>query len=635
MKINRMSATFGKLDNETMEFEDGLNIIVRPNESGKSTWCAFIRSMLYGVSTSDRAKNGYIPDRQKYAPWSGKPMQGTMNLTKEGKEILLARGPDIHNAPMRDFHAYYADTSIPVEGLNGTNAGEKLVGVPREVFTRSAFVGQGNISVNNTAELEKRILSIVSTGEEDVSYTEADARLRMWQRERRFSAKGKLPQLESSISDYNQKLRSMQDDLTEADSLQQKLDQVQNKIGELEQELDQSRETCRKEAETELKNAEESLKKKTNDYVNLSGKAKADQATLRLNVLDGSDPDEVAYIAEEDTERAAYLHELQEDRGNIILPIVAAVLTVIFLLIGLQFTKYAYIGTGIFAVLTIIALIAFLRKRQEADEAYDERMEILAKYQVHDEEDIYLAVDEFLSLYVTANAAEEETKEAYEAMEKAREDRENLEKILLSGENSTDEGENSLQLNHSLSTARQDRDRIATELALVRGRLMSYGDPLVMKTEIEHMEEERIRLQQDYDAIAIAVDALRDADAEVQSQFTPKLGACAAEYLSFMTDGKYDGLYINKDFSVQTGNSEESVMRRSEFLSAGTVDLLYLAVRLAVCKIAMQEEDPCPLILDDPFVNFDAERERQAMKLLEKLAEDRQIILFSCREINL
>ena len=47
MKINRMTATFGRLDNDTMEFHDGLNVIVRPNESGKSTWCSFIRGISY------------------------------------------------------------------------------------------------------------------------------------------------------------------------------------------------------------------------------------------------------------------------------------------------------------------------------------------------------------------------------------------------------------------------------------------------------------------------------------------------------------------------------------------------------------------------------------------------------------
>ena len=73
MKINKMTASFGKLENESIAFHDGLNVVCAPNESGKSTWCAFIKSMLYGVDSSERAKIGYLPDKMRYAPWSGAP----------------------------------------------------------------------------------------------------------------------------------------------------------------------------------------------------------------------------------------------------------------------------------------------------------------------------------------------------------------------------------------------------------------------------------------------------------------------------------------------------------------------------------------------------------------------------------
>ena len=56
MKINKLTASFGKLQNETLRFHEGLNIIYAPNESGKSTWCAFIRAMLYGVDSAERSR---------------------------------------------------------------------------------------------------------------------------------------------------------------------------------------------------------------------------------------------------------------------------------------------------------------------------------------------------------------------------------------------------------------------------------------------------------------------------------------------------------------------------------------------------------------------------------------------------
>ncbi|MGI6578261.1 MAG: AAA family ATPase [Eubacteriales bacterium] len=54
MTIREMQATFGKLDSKTLLLSEGLNIIEGANESGKSTWCAFIRAMFYGINTSER-----------------------------------------------------------------------------------------------------------------------------------------------------------------------------------------------------------------------------------------------------------------------------------------------------------------------------------------------------------------------------------------------------------------------------------------------------------------------------------------------------------------------------------------------------------------------------------------------------
>ena len=62
MMIRKLTASFGKLENETLSFHDGLNVIHAPNESGKSTWCAFIRAMLYGVDSGERVRGGYLPD---------------------------------------------------------------------------------------------------------------------------------------------------------------------------------------------------------------------------------------------------------------------------------------------------------------------------------------------------------------------------------------------------------------------------------------------------------------------------------------------------------------------------------------------------------------------------------------------
>ena len=80
MKILSMQATFGKLENEVISFQPGLNVIHAPNEWGKSTWCAFMLAMLYGIDTSSRSKKDFLADKERFAPWSGSPMAGSMDV---------------------------------------------------------------------------------------------------------------------------------------------------------------------------------------------------------------------------------------------------------------------------------------------------------------------------------------------------------------------------------------------------------------------------------------------------------------------------------------------------------------------------------------------------------------------------
>ena len=100
-----------------------------------------------------------------------------------------------------------------------------------------------------------------------------------------------------------------------------------------------------------------------------------------------------------------------------------------------------------------------------------------------------------------------------------------------------------------------------------------------------------------------------------------------------VTGGRYTDVLINRDFSAKTRTADDAVARDSEYLSAGTLDLMYLAVRLAVCELALPEGEPCPLIIDDALVNLDETRQAQAMELLSEIAKDRQVILFTCRKV--
>ena len=225
MEIHYLNATFGRLEQQELHLRPGLNLICAPNESGKSTWSAFIRTMLYGLSTRDR---GPLADKNRYAPWSGAAMQGRMDLLADGRACTLLRNTRRANAPMGGFSCAYTGTATPVEGLTALNAGEQLLGVPREVFERSAFIGQNALAVQHDTELERRISALITTGEEDASYTESYERLKKQLNRRRSNrTNGQIPVLEREID-------RVQETLREVDALQQQARQAQEETDALE-----------------------------------------------------------------------------------------------------------------------------------------------------------------------------------------------------------------------------------------------------------------------------------------------------------------------------------------------------------------------------------------------------------------
>ena len=120
MKIYSMTATFGKLEHETLTLTPGLNIIHAPNEWGKSTWCAFLVAMLYGIETRVHSTKTALADKERYAPWSGAPMSGRLECNWNGRDITIERSTKGRSI-FGQFKAYETQSGIPVAELTAAN----------------------------------------------------------------------------------------------------------------------------------------------------------------------------------------------------------------------------------------------------------------------------------------------------------------------------------------------------------------------------------------------------------------------------------------------------------------------------------------------------------------------------------
>ena len=211
MNILRMTAVFGKLDGDTLECKTGLNLFTLPNEAGKTTWSAFLLAMLYGVSTKERTTETNFAVKEKYAPWSGKAMQGRIDLVWNGRNITVER-ESTPRIPMGKFRAYDTDTGAEISELTADNCGQVLLGITRAVYERSAFIGQNALAVTQDASLEQRLASLASTGDESVSYSAVAATLRQWKNHiRSNAANGKLVEAEHALAAVDAKLNEISD----------------------------------------------------------------------------------------------------------------------------------------------------------------------------------------------------------------------------------------------------------------------------------------------------------------------------------------------------------------------------------------------------------------------------------------
>lgn len=633
MMIKRLDATFGKLEGESLELHDGLNVISAPNESGKSTWCAFVRAMLYGVDSSERQKAGFLPDKMRFAPWSGSAMQGSMQLESGGRDITITRTTKTASAPMREFSAVYTGTSVSVEGLNGNNAGEMLTGVSRDVFRRSAFVEQGKVAVTHSAELEKRISAIVSSGDEDCSFTEADGRLRQWQRKRRFNRHGRLPELEDELSHKKQLLAELSDAAQNRENMAAELETAKQECERIEAEVIESRKVVRKEALSSLQGVRNEVNAATERHDKAAERRDSCRAALCACAIGERKPEEAKAEVKTDLENSMKLKERSERKSSPVLAIILMILCGALVAAGFLLPDlmiHAFIAAAVALAAGIALFIRASRRKTENYEAAKQRRKILAKYKAESEADIAASIDEYLELYKNYAEAQRAEKESAEALAVVRHRQEQAESKTLTQLDFTGGDNQAAQLSRRLTEARAKCSRISAQMAEHSGRLAAMGDPLVLGSEISRMEAEYAEISAEYDAIALAIDTMRKADEDIQSRFSPALGKLAAEYMQFVTDGKYDGVMLDRDFSAAVHEAGGNVPRNAEYLSAGTLDLMYLAVRLAVCELALPESANCPLIIDDALVNFDADRRRQAMALLEKIAQERQVILFAC-----
>ena len=720
-----MTATFGKLQGRTLELRDGLNILQAPNETGKSTWCAFLLSILYGINSRERDRAGFIADKNRFAPWSGTTMSGRMDCATDLGELTLTRSTRRQTSPMGEFSAVYAGTNEAVPGLTAASCGETLLGISREVFERSAFIRQNSLSISQDAELERRIAALISSGEEGTSYTEAAEALKRQLNRRRHNRTGQIPALEAELADLDRQLaesdslaRQLVQARTEAETLSARAEGLQAELTACDRwEAAQRRQALsgaasaaeqaearaaqlRQRLQAEQIPENETIARLRGAIVNLEttrkavNKARAERdeamkALLRAESAAGESPFAGQSVEQAQREAAAPPIPANWRSGPGLLLIVLGVIAAFGLsygtgvaLSGSSWQKPAAISV-LLAVLCVTALLAGHLRRRAIQNA--QAAALLKRFGTADPDAIREMADTYAKLcearddaQANANAKSSAAdtlynslssneqgillevrrfapdafdipkadhllracavrrKELAEAEAAAREARLRYE-LQAQQTPAPDAGEEAVPPARSREEITAELDQVRAALAEARssadrldGQLHAAGDPVVLQSAAAELAAQKARLEAEYSAIRLAMETLDRANTALQNRFSPALGRRAAEIFAQLTDGCYRGVVLDRSFHLSAEPAGDTVFRDAALLSAGTLDQLYLAVRLAICQLVLPPEKQVPIVLDDALANFDDSRCASALRFLKEAARDRQILLFTC-----
>ena len=627
MIIKKMTASYGRLQNESLDLARGLNIINAPNESGKSTWCSFIKSMLYGVDSSARERGGMKPDKLRYAPWSGAPMSGIMDIEHNGRNITLTRsGKD--SAPMRELSATITGSAQPLsEAL--PNPGEAFLGIPRDVFERSAFIGQGSTPITASPELEKRIAAIVQTGDETSSYTQGEKKLKDAMHKRRFNKFGRLPEIEAELAEIRNTRLEIANDEQRARQLDEAKVSAIAQRDELTKKVAAAREAQRKSSMESLNTARVRVRE-TESALDLCREAeKKAEIKLSSGVFGGELPEKVNETVAAELERA---HILEKKKKRDWQAVLALVLCLGSIAGAVVFSTRSSVPTVVFLVLSVAMLAWSLVLNLRRGAAEKKLKRLFAKYSVTDSGQLEAAAEDYAENYEAFTDAVKLRQEAEKELEAVKLKQLAFEESVIKELNFEEGGGEAVLLSRQLEDVNERIRRIRDERASLQGRISALGASDSMDKRAGLLEREHAKLTLEYDALALAAETLKEAGMEIQNRLTPRLSQRTGEIFARLTGERYDCVALDRELKALAKLSGDTLPHESVYLSVGALDQLYLALRLALCEMALPGDDgnTAPLILDDALVNFDDERCALALELLREMAAGRQILLFTC-----
>lgn len=173
---------------------------------------------------------------------------------------------------------------------------------------------------------------------------------------------------------------------------------------------------------------------------------------------------------------------------------------------------------------------------------------------------------------------------------------------------------------HALERSRKE-EAIANKESRIRDIPTIHYELNETRKLIHEYDKEKRILQK-------AIERLKKVQKDIEEHFAPIMNEHTQKYLSILTNEHYDSIKVKKDLTFSALATTTGQLEEADFFSKGTLDQIYIAMRLGILETLGKTD--YPFFLDDAFTQFDEARLDSALAMLNTMATNRQVILFTC-----
>jgi len=588
LKING----FGKLKDKEIDLKNGINIIYGKNEAGKSTLLKYIISMFYGLSKNKNG--GTIPEVDKYEPWGVEEFSGKILYELDNKKSFEVyrdfkkKNPKIFNENLEDI-----SKEFNIDKTKGNEFFYEQTGLEEEIFTSSIITKQAEVKLDEKTQnsLIQKISNILGTGEDSTSYTTIVNKL-----------KKKLNDEVGTSNTKERPINIVEDRIEELLNEKVNLEKYQGYKFDIDEKI------------TEISKNITLLNKELDNLRNANlGKEKLKENENRIKInkeMIKSFQDEIDGL---NNEKKKYKIDRTKKITKTNLIILSVLLVFNIILMFLKLNIYLEMSIPLLLIIYNIYLgikVNKYKKNNKNVKLKQKEIEEKIKILEQNKEKQNVELEKIQAAYNDAlNKIEDETKVN---------DLENILELIDTKQRKINEQ------TINLHTLKVDNNNVIPKLE----KLVNIEE------ELQSLQETKLELEQKRDNIKRTLEYLEIAYNKMKEQITPKFTEELSKVMEKISNGKYKNVRINTNGEIIVEENTGAYVT-AENLSIGTIDQLYLSLRLATIKEISKEN--MPIILDEAFAYYDEERLKNILSYLANEYKEKQTIIFTCtdREIQI